>query len=185
MKTRYLFIIITSQVVFHATIHSGMAQLWTATSAPSNNWYSVAISQDGSKLIAGGNRLVFTSTNYGLNWKSNNLPELSWTSAACSADGRVLIVGAYYGDIYCSTNAGVDWWLTSALGGGGGWDNVASSADGSKLVAVSVSGRIFTSSDFGMTWQISGAPGGHWQAVASSADGNKLAAAHGGHLLFH
>jgi hypothetical protein len=158
------------------------AQSWTQTSAPKNNWYSIASSADGSKLVAviSYAKAIYTSTNFGATWVSNNVPAVQWWSVASSADGARLIAAAAYGGsgIFTSTNSGSTWVSNNIPAYA--WFSVASSADGMKLVAVAgggqVVGPIYTSTDSGVTWVSNNVPAGHWISVASSSDGSKLAA---------
>ena len=76
----------------YASVDSGVT--WTASSAPSNIWYSVASSADGTKLVAAGDGGVFTSTDLGATWISNNVPALQWRAVASSADGAKLVAAA-------------------------------------------------------------------------------------------
>ena len=70
---------------------------WTLTSASLRSYWSVACSDDGSKLIAlaAGDSYnsgsVFTSTDAGATWSSNNAPAPNnWFRVACSSDGTKL-----------------------------------------------------------------------------------------------
>ena len=173
------------------------AQTWTQTSAPSNQWYSVASSADGVKLAAacGGFQPIYTSTNSGISWMTNNSPIWVWSSIASSADGNKLVAAnintniysgsqTLWGTIYTSTNSGATWTLTSAPVTN--WFAVASSADGVKLAAAAgdgvlgfngpIIGPIYTSTNSGATWAQSSAPGELWSCIASSADGGELIA---------
>jgi hypothetical protein len=69
------------------------AKTWTQTSAPTNYWSSIALSADGSKLVAvAGSSPVFTprispiyiSTNYGSTWTPNTATSNYWSSVASS-----------------------------------------------------------------------------------------------------
>src|SRR5580692_604380 len=85
---------------------------WVQTSAPAQNWNSIASSADGSKLVAvvysGGG--IYTSTNSGTTWaqQTNALSE-NWALVASSADGNKLVAVTWGGGIYTSTNAGIMW----------------------------------------------------------------------------
>lgn len=166
------------------------AQIWTQTGAPSNTWSAVTISQDGTRLVAVGGHVIYTSTNYGSTWVSNNAPNtVSWVSVAGSADGTKLVSAS--GVIY--TNSGTTWAQAYSAPKDGpspeqNITSVASSADGTKLVAASSFGDpiyspkplVYVSANAGATWtSVTNAPtdGQFWSSVASSADGNKLAAA--------
>ncbi len=109
-----------------------------------------------------------------------------WQSIASSANGHVLVAAAggwtMLGPIYVSTDAGINWTLTSAPTNR--WVSVAASANGGLLVAAAGgtfwSEGIYLSTDFGATWSISGAPVTNWSAIACSADGTRLVAVSGG-----
>jgi photosystem II stability/assembly factor-like uncharacterized protein len=77
---------------------------WTLTSAPSNSWLSVAMSADGSKIVAVGSSFgdpgpIYTSTDFGVTWTSNNVPQESWWAVASSADGGKLVAASGFNDI--------------------------------------------------------------------------------------
>ena len=159
------------------------AQVWTQTSAPTNNWQSIACSADGSKLVAavdGGG--IYTSTNFGGNWTSNNLPSMSWNSVASSADGNKLAAAVFSGGIYTSTNAGTTW-ISNNLASKS-WNSIASSADGSILVATYVQNYVtgqnfvIVSTNAGAIWFSNQAPAGGpgLYGVNLSASGSRLAA---------
>ena len=170
---------------------------WMRTSAPSNNWSSVASSADGTRLVAVvgapswdwwnvdgiGTGAIYSSLDSGATWIRTSAPSNSWSAVASSADGAKLVAvavphwygGEYVGDgaIYSSLDSGVTWIRTSAPSNI--WFAVASSADGAKLVAATDQ-TIYASSDSGATWRPTGAPLGEWSALASSADGYRVVA---------
>jgi hypothetical protein len=164
-------------------IHCAFAQTWTQTSAPSNDWVSVADSADGSKLVAaaglanGGDGLIYISTNSGVDWMQISAPTDSWTSVASSADGTRLVTAASGDLIYLSTNSGFAWAATSAPSNS--WATVASSADGSKLIAAAKGDLIYFSTNSGADWTPANALAAGWESVTCSADGTKEAAANG------
>jgi hypothetical protein len=127
----------------YTSTNSGIT--WTQTSAPSNNWVSVASSADGSKLVAASAPVfinggwagpIYTSTNSGMTWISNNAPNELWDSVASSADGTKLVAAAQNAPIYTSTNFGTTWISNNTPSQT--WLCVASSADGNKLVAAAL-----------------------------------------------
>jgi hypothetical protein len=150
----------------------------TAASAP-QNWDSIAMSADASKLIAstlGGG--VYASLDSGLTWVQTNSTAGTWRSVACSSDGSKLYAARFGGGIY--TNSPATSWGLSAVTAGLNWFAIACSADGTKLVAAisnNASGGVYTSGDSGGTWFSTGAAPANWVSVASSADGTKLVAA--------
>src|SRR5450631_1808892 len=101
------------------------AQDWTQTSAPNDNFTSIACSADGVKLVAvsyntGVNGYyifdygeIYTSTNSGNTWNLTTSGQGGWKSVASSADGTRLVAAnttwdgtVYNNTIYTSTNSG-------------------------------------------------------------------------------
>jgi hypothetical protein len=158
-----------------------------AASVSITNWASVAMSADGTKMVAVSGRNyspgpIYTSANSGVTWTSAVGVLGFWEAVASSADGTKLVAAEYPGLISTSADSGATWTITTAPRQW--WHSVASSADGTRLAAVIggfSSGPIFTSSDSGATWTTGTAPkwGGR-AAVTSSADGSHLLAAAGG-----
>jgi hypothetical protein len=167
-------------VVCLAQFTSLNAQTWSRTTAPSNTWLSVAISADGSRLVAGSVNSIYTSTNYGSSWVSNNAPLGSWPCVATSADGTRL--AACNGYIY--TNLGTSWTLSLRVPMPGFLGSLACSADGTKLItgsALSIENPndLYVSANSGAAWTVATntpAQGPAWAAAFSSADGTRLAA---------
>jgi hypothetical protein len=167
---------------------------WRPTTAPSNQWSSVASSADGSTLVAAAAYnnsnteygLIFLSTNSGASWRATSAPTNYWYSVACSADGTRLAAAAT--GIFTSTNSGETWTSNSIAWdftvGSPIWTSVASSADGATLVAlryvtVSTGGtgpRVYTTTNSGTTWTWCGLPTTGGGFVAASADGSRLMA---------
>jgi photosystem II stability/assembly factor-like uncharacterized protein len=146
------------------------AQDWVVTSAPKKaDWYSLASSADGNKLVASiRSEGIFTSTNGGANWTPTPAPNGVW-QVASSADGTKLVIAG--GRLYRSTNSGATW--TESIVPVIGILSIASSADGSKLTAVGWGG-VLSSTDSGVTW--TNYPNLQFAYVACSADGSKLVA---------
>jgi hypothetical protein len=158
-----------------------LAQTWTLTAAPTNEfWQAIASSADGSKLVAVSSNGIYASTNGGMDWTHASAPATNWSGVAFSADGIKSVAVAYGGPIYISADAGSTWKASAAPSNS--WQAVACSGDGSKLVVAYgiefASGGIYTSTNFGVNWTPSDAPtnGYGWYSVSSSADGIKLAA---------
>lgn len=154
------------------------AQTWTPTTAPTNDWYSIASSADGTKLVAAVNPgSIYTSADSGATWSPVNAPSNAWSSVACSADGNLLIA-AGAGLVYTSVDSGATWNSNAVP-----WTNaspirVASSADGSNLVAAVGGTGLFSSTNAGGVWvsntfvpSFSGSV--PWLSVATAADGAK------------
>jgi photosystem II stability/assembly factor-like uncharacterized protein len=67
------------------------------------NWYSVASSADGTRLVAvviGG--YIYTSWDSGATWTQRGSSQ-SWQSVASSADGTKLVAVGWNSYIYTST----------------------------------------------------------------------------------
>lgn len=136
---------------------------WVQTPSPYEEWMSVAISADGTKMAALSDSsanpqpstVIYTSTNSGATWVPKTIPGEYWWSVASSADGSKLMALAYWvssyngattytGGIFTSTNSGTDW--TQTIGPGTNyWWSGATSADGCKLVAAVSGGGIYSS----------------------------------------
>jgi hypothetical protein len=155
---------------------AALAQGWTQTSAQTKNWQAIAMSADGSKLVAaisGGG--IYSSTNFGDTWISNTAPAVSWTAVASSADGTRM-AASYLGGIYTSTNGGMAWSSNNVPAYY--WYSVACSADGTLLAAISPTGnRVTISTNFGGSWTSNAFPTGIYDgnSVGLSANGNRLA----------
>lgn len=169
-------------------ISTNSGATWLQTSAPSNFWFAVASSTDGTKLAAAGGvnvvdvtnwiGLVYTSTNAGATWTLTEVPQSSMHCIASSADGvKLLAAGNYDGAIFTSTNSGTTWTLAtntpSQLCAA-----VASSADGTRLFAEMINpGTLYISTNSGITWTATSWPSvSWWLSIATSGDGTKLVA---------
>jgi hypothetical protein len=131
------------------------AQTWVLTSAPTNEWSTVASSADGTRLIAASGygfysttvSPIYLSTNAGLTWSSNNSPVSNWGAVASSADGSRLFAGTAGQLFYISTNGGASWSSSNSFSAGFGvrsWTSIACSTDGMTLVAASEGVGILT-----------------------------------------
>ena len=156
------------------------AQVWVPTSAPTNNWQSIACSADGTRVVAvaGGFSSagpIVISTNSGASWfQSAGAPSKNWTSVASSADGTKLAAVIYGGGIYTSTNSGNTWKSNSVPVSN--WRCIAASGDGSKLMAVNYPSGLYNlywSSNSGDSWIPTNAPTGNPYKIAAASAGNR------------
>jgi hypothetical protein len=96
-----------------------------------------------------------------------------WFSIAMSSDGVKRTAADYEGNLYTSSDSGLNW---TARDQQRGWNGVAMSADGTKQTAVDNGvysdggGQIYTSSDSGASWTPRDSQR-QWVSVAMSADG--------------
>lgn len=172
---------------------SAFGQNWSLASVPTNyHWKSVAVSADGSKLVAVATALtspltpggIYISTNSGTSWaESLSGANLDCQAVASSADGRKVTVamhgvgGTNWAPVYLSVDSGLTW--TQTLSAWRFSQAIAASADGTRLAAAcyyAFGAPIYLSTNSGVTWEQSGAPLMNWSGIASSADGTKLAA---------
>ena len=181
MKTKIAMLLAAASCGWFTAVNSTSAQTWTQTSAPTEDWISIASSADGVKLVAmaGGKSPspIYTSKDSGFSWTTNSAPNAVWGAIASSADGNTLVASvAYYlrtNVIYVSTNAGTSWTSNTNVPS---LEFLACSADGRKWIASAGDGGIYTSTNSGTTWISNNVPKGFWFSVASSADGTKLVA---------
>ena len=146
----------------------------------------VACSADAAVFLAVGDGCRF-STNSGVTWTAPVTPNLEYAvhgqSCACSADGTTMYVAAFdgapLGVVYCSTNSGRDWNMSSF---GVGLNAIACSADGRVAVCAGSAGyhgfggMIQVSTNSGASWRPADFPfaGYGWDRVAASGDGRTL-----------
>jgi hypothetical protein len=171
---------------------SDSGNTWTNSNVPNWTWRSIALSADGTKLVASatdpaGNDYIFTSADSGTTWTSNSVPGNVAVYVATSANGKRLVAaggkwvaGDWVGSIFTSTNLGATWQSVASFPTS--FYAVASSAAGEKLVAASDAGYVLTSTNSGETWTSNNVPGedhSYWHSFASSADGNTLVTALG------
>jgi type II secretory pathway pseudopilin PulG len=153
---------------------------WSSKAIPNtgySQWATLAMSQDGSKLIAGSrNGAVFTSSDSGATWsQASVIGDHYWNSANVSGSGLMSIVGD--NQLFTSQDAGATWSqkalpaYVSALVTDGGNRMFTYRYDGS-------ANYTWTSTDAGATWTPNAnVPGSPMRSLASSTDVSKLVAA--------
>jgi photosystem II stability/assembly factor-like uncharacterized protein len=123
---------------------------WETASLPDSAWSYVAVSDDGTHMLAVSNYFptgpVYLSKNAGDNWTKQAVPAAPYSVTAISADGMHLVIAADYvggvgGVIRVSSNGGTSWINTNApfLR----WRGLAISADGRNALAVAYGGGIY------------------------------------------
>jgi hypothetical protein len=166
-----------SLVIAAAAFTCRSTPVWTQTAAPATDWFSIACSSNGTRVIAAyGVKTpvpVFTSTNSGTTWESNALKGV-WYGVAASADGLHLAAMAS-GYVCTSVDGGIAWTSNNLPG----INCLACSADGVKWAGAG-GAQVFTSTNSGVSWRTNGIVNNTWTAVASSADGTKLVMAGAG-----
>jgi len=168
-----------------------LAQTWVQTTAPSNFWFSVASSADGSKLVAVNKGLngesIWTSTNSGTTWVPNEALSGELTFVSSSADGSALTVLSPSQPVYTSTDSGNTWMQTLPGNDPEPWSSAAMSADGTNVFLTSIGASnppsIYSSTNLGAIWKTTSAPNEFWHTVACSADGTKVIAGDSSFLI--
>jgi hypothetical protein len=103
-----------------------------------------------------------------------NAPSANWVSLASSADGNTVAALEQGGEVvYLSTNAGLNWTLSSP-GNGALGTGIACSADGKILYSVGTT-QVYASTNAGASWNPTFSPFASWTGVACSADGTHIA----------
>jgi hypothetical protein len=112
----------------YLSTNSGVS--WNLTSAPCENWASVAMSADGTELVAATASAIFISRDIGATWSNTSAPSQGWTSVRLSSDGAKL-VAAGFDAVYTSTDYGTTWAEASAPFAA--WNSLTCSGDGSRI----------------------------------------------------
>lgn len=177
--------------LFSSLLQAG--SIWTFSTYQDNlpnqktrDWYCIASSSDGTKLIAGyNNGTLFASSDSGSTWKNCYTAGVqNWESVAMSGDGSVIYAASSGSGVFKSTDFGDNWVQVRS----GGTAAVATSADGTKVIigiGVGSSGYLYYSTNGGGSWTpYSGAGNKFWTAVCISADGSLIAGAASGDYIY-
>jgi hypothetical protein len=150
---------------------ANFGEIWTARDS-ARNWYSVAMSANGTKrtaVVNGGQ--IYVSADSGNTWTAKDSSR-AWYSVAMSADGTKQTAVVQGGSFYASIDSGNTWTFRGFLGD---FRSVAMSSDGTKQTAVAYGGQIYVSISSGVAWATRDSAR-NWQSVAMSADGTKQTA---------
>ena len=183
--------VVITLVLFCSEPQLLFAQTWIQTSAPTNSWYSVAASADGSMIVAVNDgtsgESIWTSTNSGATWAPLETLGGPLTFVASSADGVELTVLATSQPVYTSLDSGNTWGQALPGNDPEPWSSVAISADGTNLFLTSIGASnppsIYASTNSGVFWTATSAPHEFWHSVACSADGTKVIAGNSSYLI--
>jgi hypothetical protein len=148
---------------------------WTSvgSSAPLT-WSSIAISADGAYIVgsAYGNDL-FLCDGDGSSCSGVGVPSQNWTGIAMSPDGTDLAACVQVGQIYVSTNGGMNWSSTGPIEN---WTAVTCAANPGMFFACPNAGGVYVTMDSGANWNLTAAGSGQYTDVASASDGMHVAA---------
>lgn len=160
---------------------------WTQiTSAGTKLWSKIAVSDDGTKLVAvteattgivSGNYVVtknpelFYSTNSGSSW-TNQGADAGWNSVSISSDGSRMWAASTGSGAWLSSNSGTTWTQKRSVG----QRSLSASSDGRVVIAIEGSILKMTS-DTGTVWSTVTKPGTQnlpLAGVAVSGNGKNL-----------
>ena len=122
------------------TISKDKGVTWTATGSASADWRSVAVSPNGSRMVAvdhngttGG--YIYLSADGGATWSPlTSAGSKLWLSVAMSADGSTIAAGTDGGYLYTSKDSGSTWVAHVGMGSGT-WNSIICNSAGSKIIA--------------------------------------------------
>lgn len=180
--------------------NNSFSKIWTSTDSgatwtertgvTSSKWSSVAMSDDGTKIVAvasddnlgGSNGLIWTSTNTGASWTARTGPgKQLWTGCAISGDGTKMVAcsgGASSGSSsnrypYTSSDSGASWTARASLGAGF-VEGAAISDDGTKVLITRVPGGGYYSLNSGASFTATGIASSFARSCSISGDGTKM-----------
>jgi hypothetical protein len=151
-----------------------------------NSFSRVAISSNGQYLAVVADNYdnkfknlgIWISSNYGVNWKQSNAAYLDWNALGMDNTGQYLVAGVYGGQIYTSSNYGLDWTVqTSGLPATANWisisfsNNSDPSSTSQYVYAQPSIDDPYYSTDRGITWFLSNGAAYWGNGMASSSDG--------------
>lgn len=147
-----------------------------------DNYWAVAVSADGVKMVAVGGDpddhiigRIYTSVDAGVSFQRTSAPEYAWSGVASSADGNFLVATTWHRGIYYSRNGGQNW-VKSSAPDDAAWKGVSMSADGTKLAACQDGGPVYLSNN-GDTWSRTSMPydqDRRFEDIAMSANGSQI-----------
>ena len=163
-------------------VSSDFGSSWVNKTAASPNYdyTSIAMSSSGQYMVAGtssANGDIWVSNNFGSTWVYKDY-SFSWTSVAVSSDGKYMAACAGPGDIYLSSNSGVNWAAITSITTDYSWTGISMSSSGQYMAACrGGAGKIYRSTDFGVTWTETNAPAdSSWSSISISGSGQYMAA---------
>jgi|GEM_PF-4442823 len=163
-----------------------MGETWNElTNSGSRLWTSVAISSNGSKIVATETEGAYASIDSGVTWFAGERKGVrQWSDIAASSDGVHIIASAVDEDtstatgyLYMSHDSGATWTQMTDQGNRM-WSSVAISDNGTVVATNRTNtnqGEVYISKDNGQTWAAQDTLGsGDWGAVAVTPDGHRI-----------
>lgn len=164
-------------------ISSDYGASWTECFTVSQYWSSIAGSSDLTTMIAVAGYpdsvgQAYISTDSGLKWSAvPDLPTASWSFTTCSSTGQYMTAAIYGGEIYYSTNYGLNWVKSNAISDN--WFGLSASTSGQDVMALigcygTCDGSIYRSTDYGKNFQLASSTSQSYSAVSISGDGDYI-----------
>ena len=117
----------------------------SGTANGGNGWFSVAMSSDGSHLVAASMNTqgIYTSSDSGVHWAlASGTSGNDWTWVASSSDGSILAAAdSASGYVYISTDYGATWKQQTTPRTSSQWGSIAMSADGTYIAVADTQGQ--------------------------------------------
>jgi photosystem II stability/assembly factor-like uncharacterized protein len=179
---------------------------WTTspTTAPVNSWWSLSMSDNGDKILVGGENqnnldsLLDISDDGGSSWTDITPDDESIvasvfnSTATLSRNGNEIAAGSYgyssvtynvYDAVYVSSDDGSDWTNdTPDQSNSDVWSAIALSNAGALIVGNDNDNTMFDSNDYGTDWSeedpnLADQSSNNWTSIALSTDGSHAIAA--------
>lgn len=119
-------------------------------------WYDVKCNYDGTVVSASTRYKFYVSQDSGTTWYDRTPAGMTvpcYIFISMNSTGDRIVITARDGDIYRSSNYGVDWEkITVVSSPGYEWYSIDCSSDGSFLIVSRDIGRCYASFDYGATW---------------------------------
>jgi hypothetical protein len=174
-----LFFILT--ILLSSTLLLNQNKVYAATispvelsNSPTADWRSIAMTEDGTKIVAGATSGIWVSSDSGASWTQRNSTS-NINSVKLSSDGTK-IYATYRGwassQVLISNDFGLSW-STSRPTGYECWDACALdiSSDGTKIYLINYGAGVYVSSNSGTSWTQTNSNRYNFTSVASSSSG--------------
>lgn len=120
-------------------------------SSGSNDWTCINISNDGTKILAGGGNILRKSSNSGLTWTNCSPTSTgSWRAVCQTSNGQIMAAAIYNGLLYKSTDGGASW--TSIVGSTQLWLSSYVSSDENTFIFACYGDGLYMSTNINSTF---------------------------------
>jgi hypothetical protein len=174
-----LFFILT--ISLSSTLLLNQNKVYAATispvelsNSPTADWRSIAMTEDGTKIVAGATSGIWVSSDSGASWTQRNSTS-NINSVKLSSDGTKIYAtyrGRASSQVLISNDFGLSW-STSRPTGYECWDACALdiSSDGTKIYLINYGAGVYVSSNSGTSWTHTNSNRYNFTSVASSSSG--------------